>query len=188
MKIIVKKVNQEKAGSGRLKFRNAAAVIGAAALALFAIRGAAVSTPVSVNVSGVKFFVSESDKLPLEQAMTFVAPLPQTGPNSGGNGFLLNARDSVTVDDELDDLLLDAEEIDSGISSSYNGKLDVPSNVRLDRLDFGSDFVMPLKKARITSRFDYRVNPVTGRYVFHTGMDLGAASGSDIMEIGRAHV
>lgn len=181
MKIIVKKVNQEKAGSGRLKFRNAAAVIGAAALALFAIRGAAVSTPVSVNVSGVKFFVSESDKRPLEQAMTFVAPLPQTGPNSGGNGFLLNARDSVTVDDELDDLLLDAEEIDSGISSSYNGKLDVPSNVRLDRLDFGSDFVMPLKKARITSRFDYRVNPVTGRYVFHTGMDLGAASGSDIM-------
>ena len=39
----------------------------------------------------------------------------------------------------------------------------------------------PLKKARVTSRFDYRVNPVTGRYVFHTGIDLGAASGSDIM-------
>ena len=105
-----------------------------------------------------------------------------TLPRSGGTTTApLNSGDSLTVDDELDDLLLDVEEIDSGVSASYNGKLDVPSNVRLDRLDFGSDFVKPLKKARITSRFDYRVNPVTGRYVFHTGMDLGAAQGSDIM-------
>lgn len=92
-----------------------------------------------------------------------------------------NQHDSLTVDEELEDLLLDEEEIDSGISATYDGKLDVPANVRLDRIDFGSDFVKPLKRGRITSRFDYRVNPVTGRYVFHTGMDLGAASGSDIM-------
>lgn len=86
---------------------------------------------------------------------------------------------SLTVDDDLD-VLLDAEEIDSGVSAEYNGKLDIPANVRLDKIDFGTNFTAPLKTARITSRFDYRVNPVTGRYVFHTGMDLGAAKGSDI--------
>lgn len=86
---------------------------------------------------------------------------------------------SLTVDDDLD-VLLDSEEIDSGVSAEYNGKLDIPANVRLDKIDFGSDFVPPLDTARVTSRFDYRVNPVTGRYVFHTGMDLGAAQGSNI--------
>lgn len=86
---------------------------------------------------------------------------------------------SLTVDDELD-VLLDVEEIDSGVSAEYNGKLDIPANVRLDKIDFGSDFVPPLDTARVTSLFDYRVNPVTGRYVFHTGMDLGAAQGANI--------
>ena len=86
---------------------------------------------------------------------------------------------SLTVDDDLD-VLLDGEEIDSGISAEYNGKLDIPANVRLDKIDFGTDFVPPLDSARVTSLFDYRVNPVSGRYVFHTGMDLGAAHGSNI--------
>ena len=86
---------------------------------------------------------------------------------------------SLTVDDDLD-VLLDAEEIDSGVSATYDGKLDIPANVRLDKFDFGSDFVPPLDSARVTSRFDYRVNPVTGRYVFHTGMDLGAPQGANI--------
>lgn len=93
----------------------------------------------------------------------------------------------LTVDDDLSDVFLDAEEIDSGVSASYNGKLDIPANVRLDKIEFGTDFVPPLDAARVTSLFDYRVNPVTGRYVFHTGMDLGAPQGADIhaMKAGR---
>lgn len=102
---------------------------------------------------------------------------------SGGSHISVTQQEAVpvslTVDDDLD-VLLDSEEIDSGISAEYNGKLDIPANVRLDKIDFGSDFVPPLDSARVTSRFDYRVNPVTGRYVFHTGMDLGAAQGSNI--------
>ena len=86
----------------------------------------------------------------------------------------------LTVDDDLSDVFLDAEEIDSGVSASYNGKLDIPANVRLDKFDFGEDFAKPLRTARVTSRFDYRVNPVTGRYVFHTGIDLAAPQGSSI--------
>ncbi len=169
MRIIVKKIS-ENSGRKRSLGKRTAAVTAAAALALVIIR-ASVNHPAeaagrTVGVSGSEMSQPTRHE-PNEEREEELRPL--------------NNRDSVTVDDELDDLLLDGEEIDSGISSSYNGKLDIPSNVRLDRLDFGSDFVKPLKKARVTSRFDYRVNPVTGRYVFHTGMDLGAAQGSDIL-------
>ncbi len=40
--------------------------------------------------------------------------------------------------------------------------------------------VMPLDDARITSRFGYRTNPVSGNYGFHTGLDLAAEEGTPI--------
>ena len=40
--------------------------------------------------------------------------------------------------------------------------------------------VLPVKNARITSRFGYRTNPVSGNYGFHTGIDLAAAEGTPI--------
>ena len=189
MRIIVKKVNRKQRQGGRGKLRKTVALVGGAALAVLAVRGRITAPNALQKVTDVQFFVSESDESSSEPMIIVVEPEPEIKPRSGGsNEINLNQRDSVTVDDELDDLLLDGEEIDSGVSANYNGKLDVPSNVRLDRLDFGSDFVNPLKKARITSRFDYRVNPVTGRYVFHTGMDLGAASGSEIMAMKAGRV
>ena len=194
MRIMVKKVHRQQSERSN-KSGVRAVAFAAAALALVLFRYVSGSGIAAVHTS------QESDSAPSKVAMqggfnvtskglssigdedeSFPTTTTTTLPRSAGMTTApLNTGDSLTVDDELDDLLLDGEEIDSGISSSYNGKLDVPSNVRLDRLDFGSDFVKPLKKARITSRFDYRVNPVTGRYVFHTGMDLGAAQGSDIM-------
>ncbi|MBQ8015116.1 MAG: M23 family metallopeptidase, partial [Clostridia bacterium] len=42
------------------------------------------------------------------------------------------------------------------------------------------DPVMPVKGARITSRFGYRTHPITGNYGFHTGLDLAAAEGTPI--------
>ena len=193
MKIIVKKVNPTR--QKEHKTRKKSTALAAAVLALLVFRYASGSRLAAVQSSsegGSMAGPSETQTVPdtgsnglsslSDEDETFPTTTTTTLPRSAGTTTApLNTGDSLTVDDELDDLLLDGEEIDSGISSSYNGKLDIPSNVRLDRLDFGSDFVKPLKKARITSRFDYRVNPVTGRYVFHTGMDLGAASGSDIM-------
>lgn len=40
--------------------------------------------------------------------------------------------------------------------------------------------VIPVKDARITSRFGYRTNPVSGNYGFHTGLDLAAAEGTPV--------
>lgn len=38
----------------------------------------------------------------------------------------------------------------------------------------------PVDSQRITSRFGYRINPVTGKYGFHSGIDLAAEQGSNI--------
>lgn len=40
--------------------------------------------------------------------------------------------------------------------------------------------VMPIKKYRVTSKFGYRINPVTNIYGFHSGLDLAANEGTDI--------
>lgn len=40
--------------------------------------------------------------------------------------------------------------------------------------------VLPVKDARITSRFGYRTNPVSGKYGFHTGLDLAASEGTPV--------
>lgn len=40
--------------------------------------------------------------------------------------------------------------------------------------------VLPLENARITSKFGYRTNPVSGNYGFHTGLDLAAEEGTPI--------
>lgn len=42
--------------------------------------------------------------------------------------------------------------------------------------------VKPIKpvEGRITSAYGYRVNPITGKYSFHTGMDIAAARGTPV--------
>ncbi|MEE1012261.1 MAG: M23 family metallopeptidase [Acutalibacteraceae bacterium] len=40
--------------------------------------------------------------------------------------------------------------------------------------------VLPVKNGRITSKFGYRTNPVSGKYGFHTGLDLAAAEGTPV--------
>lgn len=40
--------------------------------------------------------------------------------------------------------------------------------------------VLPVKNGRITSEFGYRTNPVSGKYGFHTGLDLAAAEGTPV--------
>lgn len=42
------------------------------------------------------------------------------------------------------------------------------------------DPVLPVEDGRITSRFGYRTNPVSGRYGFHTGLDLAAPEGTPV--------
>lgn len=40
--------------------------------------------------------------------------------------------------------------------------------------------VSPVEKGRYTSYFGYRINPITGKFSFHTGLDIAAAQGTKI--------
>ncbi len=39
---------------------------------------------------------------------------------------------------------------------------------------------MPVNSRKVTSRFGYRTNPISGNYGFHTGLDIAAAQGTEI--------
>lgn len=43
--------------------------------------------------------------------------------------------------------------------------------------------VIPVKGARITSRFGYRTHPITGKKGFHTGLDLAVAEGTPVSAV-----
>lgn len=40
--------------------------------------------------------------------------------------------------------------------------------------------IAPLDEYTVTSRFGYRVNPISGKHGFHTGLDMAAAEGTEI--------
>ncbi len=62
----------------------------------------------------------------------------------------------------------------------YDGALAVPANISLGRIEIAQTVCPPLSFARVSSLFGYRLNPVTGKYRFHSGLDLAAAAGTDI--------
>lgn len=43
-----------------------------------------------------------------------------------------------------------------------------------------ADVRIPVENARVTSPFGYRINPVSGNYGFHTGIDLAVAEGTPV--------
>lgn len=45
---------------------------------------------------------------------------------------------------------------------------------------FSKPMIKPVEYTKITSRFGYRMNPVTNKYGFHSGVDLAAKSGTPI--------
>ncbi len=53
------------------------------------------------------------------------------------------------------------------------------SSVKMAKMNM----VMPLSKYRVTSEYGYRVNPVSGVYRLHSGVDFGADSGADINSV-----
>ena len=80
---------------------------------------------------------------------------------------------NVTATEDIGGELLQEEEV-GGV------QLDVPANIRLDRPVIEGNITKPLESARVSSLFGYRKNPVSGKYSFHSGYDLAAASGTEI--------
>lgn len=58
----------------------------------------------------------------------------------------------------------------------------IPEGFRLDRPEIdGIEFAMPVLNGKRTSLYGLRINPVTGKYAFHSGYDIGAKKGEEIL-------
>lgn len=65
---------------------------------------------------------------------------------------------------------------------------DLPAYASLERISVSETLARPLDKGSITSLFGYRKNPVSGKYTFHSGLDLASPQGSNIYAILRGTV
>lgn len=85
-----------------------------------------------------------------------------------------------TVSDET------GETVASAVFTNENsGGRDIEENQAAEGTSFAAYKInakpcMPVDSKRITSAFGYRVNPVSGKYGFHTGIDLAVASGTNV--------
>lgn len=85
-----------------------------------------------------------------------------------------------TVSDET------GETVASAVFTNENsGGRDIEENQAAEGTSFATYKInakpcMPVDSKRITSAFGYRVNPVSGKYGFHTGIDLAVASGTNV--------
>ncbi|MCL2081350.1 MAG: M23 family metallopeptidase [Oscillospiraceae bacterium] len=64
---------------------------------------------------------------------------------------------------------------------------DAPPNVDFSRYTFEFEYVTPLR-GEMTSRFGYREHPVQGGPLFHYGVDIAAAKGTDILSFAAGTV
>lgn len=55
-----------------------------------------------------------------------------------------------------------------------------PEGCLLSPVAVSASPLLPLRQATVTSRYGYRIHPVTGELDFHTGIDLAAAQGTKI--------
>lgn len=91
--------------------------------------------------------------------------------------------ESTTVSDETGETVATA----SFINENSGGR-DIEVKEAADGTSFADYSInakpcMPVDSERVTSAFGYRVNPVSGKYGFHTGIDLAVASGTDVCSV-----
>lgn len=120
----------------------------------------------------------------------------ETEPTSGVMGFRISDTTAgdisgLTVDiadcvlpeeDGLFDLGFEEEEIYDG---TPNEAFKIPSPDAVDDGVYNMDFrhVMPVASYRVSSKYGYRVHPISGNTTFHYGVDLAAASGTKVVSV-----
>ncbi len=82
---------------------------------------------------------------------------------------------------ELAEQWTDGEVDDSTVNHAF--KIPSPDIVDEEIYPVSRPFCMPLAKYRVTSRFGYRIHPISGNTTFHYGADLAAGTGVKVMAV-----
>ncbi|MBC8535939.1 M23 family metallopeptidase [Feifania hominis] len=71
------------------------------------------------------------------------------------------------------------DEIEHNRLLAQMAEMELPDNAIDEKIDLGVKLKMPLS-GTMTCDFGYRIHPITGKIGFHSGVDLGAATGTTI--------
>ncbi len=74
----------------------------------------------------------------------------------------------------------EATEVFDGTGGEDIDIYEAADNTSFARLKMTSPAMHPIENGRYTSFFGYRINPITGRFSFHTGLDIACAEGTKI--------
>lgn len=83
--------------------------------------------------------------------------------------------------EELKDEPLLEPEVVTAVAQAYNADgIALPANVSYEYYEFGLDGTITPVIGTMTSGFDYRISPFTGKREFHPALDLAASTGTEI--------
>lgn len=94
-----------------------------------------------------------------------------------------NVKESATTTEksteETDENLTVSVIAEGGSDVSVDSKNEIPSNVSLKNYKLNRTMYLPVKGS-VSSKFGFRIHPISGDYGFHSGIDLAADSGTEI--------
>ena len=70
-----------------------------------------------------------------------------------------------------------------GSADDSEEEASVPAYINLRPFSLSQPICLPLESAYISSSFGFRDHPINGEYLFHSGLDLAAAKGTEIRAI-----
>ena len=77
----------------------------------------------------------------------------------------------------------ETEATDENLSGTGGEDIEVyqaADNTSFASIKITSPAIKPVEGGRYTSYFGYRINPITGKFSFHTGLDIAAAEGTKV--------
>lgn len=92
-----------------------------------------------------------------------------------------------STNEETEEMKETTSEVPSEEENNASGGEDieeaVPSDCTSERIEITDEMIKPLEKGRYTSYYGYRVNPITKKKGFHTGLDIADKEGTRIRAV-----
>lgn len=95
----------------------------------------------------------------------------------------VNSTNESTNKEESTDVSEDTTSDFTNLSGTGGDDLEIyeaASNTSFAKIKTTAPAIKPVENGRYTSYFGYRINPITGKFSFHTGLDIAAAEGTKI--------